>query len=119
MGWLMAPLGPHTVHLCIDLQNLFGPVGPWMTPWMERILPVSAEIVAHAPQRTIFTRFIPPKNKQATRGSWRAYYEKWECVTRERLAPHLLELAEPLNRFIPPAIVMDRQTYGAFANGGT
>lgn len=62
MGRLSAPLGPHTVHLCIDLQNLFGPDGPWVTPWMERILPLSAEIAAHAPQRTIFTRFIPLQN---------------------------------------------------------
>jgi hypothetical protein len=57
--------------------------------------------------------------QHAARGSWRAYYEKWECVTRERLNPHLLELAEPLNRFIPPAQVMDRQSYGAFINGAS
>jgi nicotinamidase-related amidase len=84
---------------------------------MDRILPLAAEIVAHAPERTIFTRFIPPRNKQAARGAWRIYYEKWECVTRERLDPHMLELAEPLNRFVPPAHVANRQTYGAFANG--
>jgi len=35
------------------------------------------------------------------------------------LNPHLLELAEPLNRFIPPAQVMDRQSYGAFINGAS
>jgi hypothetical protein len=58
-----------------------------VTPWTERILPLSAEIVAHAPQRTIFARFVPPKNNQAARGSWKAYCEKWECVTRERLDP--------------------------------
>lgn len=74
MGRLLAPLRPHTVHLCIDLQNLFGPDGPWVTPWMNRFLPLAAEIVGYAPERTIFTRFIPPQNKQAARGAWRAYY---------------------------------------------
>src|SRR3981081_3985159 len=39
MGRLKAPPGPEAVHLCLDMQLLFGPQGPWSTPWMERVLP--------------------------------------------------------------------------------
>ena len=117
MGELLAPLGPNAVHLCIDMQNLFAPGAPWATPWMERVLPQVRALVEHAPERTIFTRFIPPQTKHAARGVWKIYYEKWECVTREKLDPKMLELAAPLRAFAPPAAVVDRQTYCAFANG--
>jgi nicotinamidase-related amidase len=117
MGKLLSPIGPQAAHLCIDMQNLFGPGAPWATPWMERVIPLTVTLVERAPTRTVFTRFIPPENKQSARGVWKAYYEKWECVTRERLDPHMLELAPALLRYAPPAHVIDRQTYCAFSNG--
>jgi nicotinamidase-related amidase len=48
---------------------------------------------------------------------WKVYCGKWECVTRERLDPRLLDLVPPLTHFVPPAYVIDRQTYCAFGNG--
>jgi nicotinamidase-related amidase len=117
MGQLLAPPGSHTVHLCIDMQGLFSPGAPWATPWMERALPQMLELVARGPGRTVFTRFIPVRHKDDARGVWKAYYEKWECVTRDRIDPALLELVPALARFVPPAAVIDRQTYCAFANG--
>src|ERR1700748_3638759 len=84
MGKLLSPPGVNAAHLCIDMQNLFAPGAPWATPWMERVLPMTVQFVERAPERTIFTRFIRPQNKEAARGVWRAYYEKWECVTRDR-----------------------------------
>jgi nicotinamidase-related amidase len=116
MGKLLSPPGAHAAHLCIDMQNLFAPGAPWATPWIERVMPVVVTLVEHAP-RTIFTRFIPPQNKLSARGAWKAYYEKWECVTRERLDPRMLELVSPLARYVPPANIIDRQTYSAFSNG--
>lgn len=80
-------------------------------------MPLGLALVEHAPARTVFTRFIPPQSKKTACGVWKAYYEKWECVTRERLDPHMLELASPLVRFVPPAGVIDRQTYCVFGNG--
>jgi nicotinamidase-related amidase len=117
MGKLLSPPGAHAVHFCIDMQNLFAPGAPWTTPWLERVTPLIASLVEHAPARTIFTRFIPPLNKQEARGVWRAYYEKWECVTRERLDPRMIELIPALQHHVPPAAVIDRQTYCAFGNG--
>ncbi|MET4175285.1 MULTISPECIES: cysteine hydrolase [unclassified Bradyrhizobium] len=116
MGQLIASPGPHAIHLCIDMQGLFAPGAPWATPWMERALPQALKLTAHAPQRTVFTRFIPVRNKAEARGVWKAYYEKWECVTRDQVDPRLLELVPPLARFVPPATVIDRQAYCAFSN---
>jgi nicotinamidase-related amidase len=80
-------------------------------------LPQALKLTAHAPQRTVFTRFIPVRNKAEARGVWKAYYEKWECVTRDQVDPALLDLVPPLAHFVPPATVVDRQTYCAFSNG--
>ena len=47
------PLTRNTVHLCIDMQNIFAPDGAWPTPWMPRVLPVVEEIAFYhaAPTR--------------------------------------------------------------------
>ena len=111
----MTPLSPATLHLCIDMQRLFSTQGPWPTPWMERVLPVVAEIAERAPDRTVFTRFIPPYRPEDMPGTWRGYYERWREATRERLDPRLLELMPPLQRLVPPAIVLDKPVYSAFA----
>jgi len=41
MGNLKAPPGPDAVHLCLDIQLLFGPQGPWPTPRGSGNLPLS------------------------------------------------------------------------------
>ena len=117
MGKFLSPPGAHAVHLCIDMQRLFEPGAPWATPWMERVLPHIEALVRHAPVRTVFTRFVPPRSKEDAWGVWRAYYEKWENITRDRLAPNLLELMPSLAAHVPPAFVLDRQVYSVFANG--
>jgi nicotinamidase-related amidase len=58
---LPIPLTEKTVHLCIDMQRIFAPGGPWATPWMERVLPVVTEIAGRFPARTVFTRFVTPQ----------------------------------------------------------
>src|ERR1700730_13761624 len=68
-------LSPNAVHLCIDMQRLFGPYGIWPTPWMEIVLPRIASIASRFPERTIFTRFIPPQRPEDMPGTWRCYYE--------------------------------------------
>jgi nicotinamidase-related amidase len=112
-GWL----GPNAAHLCIDMQRLFSSEGPWRTPWMERVLPQVTALASAAPQRTIFTRFIPPKSADEAPGMWRAYYHKWPNVTRDVLDPSLLELVPQLKSLAPPAHVIDRPVYSAFGGG--
>jgi nicotinamidase-related amidase len=55
------PLTRHAAHLCVDMQNLFRPGAPWATPWFERVLPNVVALTRAHPERTIFTRFIPPQ----------------------------------------------------------
>jgi nicotinamidase-related amidase len=112
---LPMPLTERTVHLCIDMQRIFSSEGPWPTPWMERVLPVVAEIAGRYPERTVFTRFITPPRPAEMPGMWRRYYERWRAATRERIDHHLLELMPPLARLAPPATVIDKTRYSGFA----
>lgn len=109
------PLGDGTVHLCIDMQNLFADGTPWHTPWMKRVLPVVARIAESHPEQTVFTRFIPARHPDELPGSWRRYYRRWADLTLERIDPRLLELVPPLARLAPPAAVVDKRFYSPFA----
>jgi nicotinamidase-related amidase len=109
------PLTAKTVHLCVDMQRIFSAEGPWPTPWMERVLPVVAELAGRFPERTVFTRFITPNKADDMPGMWQRYYGKWKEATRECLNPDLLELLPPLARLCPPATVVNKTRYSAFA----
>jgi nicotinamidase-related amidase len=97
------------------MQRLFTAEGPWPTPWMERVLPNVVRIAARFPERTVFTRFLPPLRAENMPGTWQRYYEKWRDTTRERLDPSLLELVPPLAELAPPAKVIDKTRYSGFA----
>ncbi len=109
--------GFNAVHLCIDMQVLFADGSPWAVPWMQRTLPVITRLVEHAPERTIFTRFITPQTPDQARGMWRRYYQKWEALTRERVDASAFEILPPLRKFVPPAMVINRFVYSAFGSG--
>jgi nicotinamidase-related amidase len=113
-GSALIPPIHDAVHLCIDMQRLFAPGGIWQTPWMERVLPVIAEIAARYAERTVLTRFITPERASDRPGQWQAYYRRWEGATRARLPPSQLELVAELGRFVPPATVIDKPAYSAF-----
>jgi len=101
----------------LDVQRLFGPDGPWPTPWLESVLPVIARLAERTGARTVFTRFIPPAHAGEMPGRWQTFYRFWNDVTRERLDLTLLELVPALQRFVPPATVFDKMQYSAFADG--
>jgi nicotinamidase-related amidase len=103
-----------TAHLCVDMQRLFAPDGPWPTPWMEHVLPNIMRIAQHAPERSIFTRFIPPRNAEYARGTWREYYRQHADATKDKLDPKRLQLLSDLAAFVPPATVVDKPVYSAF-----
>src|SRR5437763_10784240 len=109
------PLGERTVHLCVDMQNLFAEETPWNTPWMKRVLPVVARIAERHPEQTVFTRFIPARHPDELLGSWRRFYRRWAELTLERIDPRLLELVPPLRQLTPPATVIDKRVYSPFA----
>ncbi len=102
------------MHLCIDMQNVFAEDTEWRTPWMPRVLPRVVQLVAFRPERTVFTRFLPPVSADDARGMWRHYFKRWEAMTRERLAPRMMSLVPELAAFVPPARVLDKPGYSAW-----
>ena len=96
------------------MQRVFSSEGPWATPWMERVLPVVAELARRHPDRTVFTRFITPVRAGDMPGMWQRYYTRWQETTRACLDPALLELLPPLAELCPPAKIIDKTRYSAF-----
>jgi nicotinamidase-related amidase len=106
-GMRFGPLGERWVHVCVDMQRLFGDQTEWHTPWLPRVV----ELVACAPERTIFTRFVPPPSAEDVRGTWRRYYRRWATMTLTRLDPALVALMPELEGFVPPARIVDKPVY--------
>jgi nicotinamidase-related amidase len=113
-GAARVPAG--AVHLCLDMQNLIGPSGPWAAQWAERILPAVLRMVEHAPARCIFTRFVPPADEKSMPGGWRDFYRAWPGMTARKVDPDAVELMAPLKLFTPPATVIDKTRFSAFSN---
>jgi nicotinamidase-related amidase len=109
------PLTERSVHLCVDVQRIFSVDGLWPTPWMERVLPVITALARVHPERTVFTRFIPPERPEQMPGMWQRYYRRWRAATRTQLDLRLLELMPPLAELCPPATVIDKTRYSGFA----
>src|SRR5436853_6582061 len=81
---------------------------------MDRVLPVVSELASRHPERTVFTRFIPPDRSTDMPGMWQRYYTRWKAATRQHIDPALLELLPPLANLCPPASVINKTRYSAF-----
>jgi len=114
---LPRPIPASAVHLCVDMQRLFAEDTPWQTPWMRRVLPVVERLCAHRPKRNWFTRFMPPSRVEDAEPGWRAYWEKWEEITLDRLGTEMAELMPELTRFVPPGRVFDKPVYAPWWDG--
>ena len=110
------PIGADAVHLCIDMQRLFAEKTAWHTASIRVILPAVLRLVRHAPERTIFTRFVTPRRPRDAPGHWRPYYERWRGVTTSVAGAGIVELMDELKRLVPPARVADKTTYSAFGS---
>lgn len=116
-GLLFGPIPSNAIHLCIDMQRMFGPGSPWAMPWMETVLPKLEELAGRHAQATIFTRFVPPRHPGEARGAWRRYYERWREMTREVLPDEMVQLVPSLERLAPPARVLDKMVYSPWTEG--
>lgn len=116
-GLIHGPLGDTCLHLCVDMQRLFAPGGPWAVPWMTKVLPAIEELTARHTERTLFTRFIPAARPAEGRGMWAHYYRRWADVTLDRINPDLVDLMPSLARFAPPAKLLDKSVYSPWTEG--
>jgi nicotinamidase-related amidase len=98
-------------HVCVDVQQMFARDTPWHVPWMKKALPAIVAIAEASPQRTLFTRFIPPSTADAAVGAWKDYYRRWWMMTGEHLQPEMLQLVPELHALVPPARVIDKPVY--------
>lgn len=114
---LSGPLTGRSVHLCVDMQNLFAAGSEWHAPWIERVLPAIERLASARPAQTIFTRFIPARRASDAPGLWRRYYERWDSMTLEKLRPEQVDLLPPLARLAPPAEVIDKAVYSPWFDG--
>ena len=106
------------LHVAVDMQRLFAEPTVWHTPALADILPRVVRIARHAPEQTVFTRFVCAERPEDASGAWRGYYERWRSVTLEEMGSELLDLVDPLGEFVPPARVCDKSTHSAFNSGG-
>ena len=104
-------------HICVDMQAMFAEQTAWSIPWMRHVLPRVIALCERVPDRTIFTRFIPPQEPAEASGVWRRYYERWPMMTRHVLEPEQLDLLPELRLFCPPASLWDKSTYSPWICG--
>ena len=100
------PIGASCAHVCSDMQRLYAEDTEWERPYMGLVLPVIRGIVSVHPKRTFFTRFIPARYPEERTDAWRRYYERWACMTTEKIG-----LLPQLAVFVPPAAVIDKRVY--------
>ena len=84
------------------MQELFARETSWHVPWAHRTAPFIRRLVRHRPERTVFTRFLPPERPDDMPGSWRRFYTRWAEMTRGAIEPALLELVPMLAEFVYP-----------------
>src|SRR5690606_19594780 len=77
---LHEPLPDDTLHVVVDMQQLFDSHPDWGSPALRRILPNVQRLVRHRPERTVYSRFVPPHEAAEALGRWRRYYERWPGV---------------------------------------
>lgn len=116
-GLAYGPLGEGWVHLCVDMQRMFAEDTDWQTRWMKIVLPRVVQLVEMAPDRTVFTRFVPAQTAAVAAGTWQRYYRRWPDMTLDRLEPGLLDLVPELQHFAPPARVIDKRVYSPWLDG--
>ena len=113
-GLRFGPLGPHMAHICVDMQRLFAEPGEWHTPPLLEIAGAVARIAAHRLERTLFSRFLTPQRAGDAHGHWRTYYQRWQAVTGEHLAPGKLDLIPALARIAQPGALIDKSGHSCF-----
>ena len=105
------PISPHTFHICVDMQRLFGAGTDWALTWMPRVMPNIVAICEPHAAATIFTRFIPAARPGEGYGTWRRYYERWASMTIEQIGRDMVDVVPELRAFIPPAETVDKPVY--------
>lgn len=101
--------------LVVDMQRLFAEETEWRVPSIPDILPNVVRLVDRDPARAILTRFVTPETPSGAERGWQAYYQRWQSVTTRAMGEAMLDVMAELAGFAPPAAIVDKPTYSAFA----
>ena len=115
---LPLPLTERSVHLCVDMQRIFSAEGPWPTPWMDKVLPVSQRRWRAVTPRELFSPGSSARASRANAGHVAAVLRALARRDPRVLPLELLELMPLLATFCPPATIFDKTRYSAFAEPG-
>ena len=115
-GLKFGKLGPKTLHLCIDMQLMFALETKWASEEIWRALPSVLTVCERYASKTVFTRFICPRDLGETTGQWTRFYADAEGMLSNNLHPSMMELLPELMKFVPPARIVDRRVFSALAS---
>ncbi|MDE0111474.1 MAG: cysteine hydrolase [Albidovulum sp.] len=101
---------------CIDMQRLFLEPGEWFCSSGIAILPNCRKLAEAAPNRCLFTRFVPARSAADAEGAWRGFYRRWESVTLEAGDAGAIELHPDLKPLSQDGRIFDKSTYDCFAS---
>ncbi|WP_374655482.1 cysteine hydrolase family protein [Dongia sp.] len=109
------PLTDRSLHIVVDMQEVFASNPQWGFAGIYRIVPAIARLARAKPMATLWTRFISAHSAAEAEGSWAALYRKWPGATLSAgaemgILPDLLPLVSS------DAAVFDKPTYSAFHN---
>jgi nicotinamidase-related amidase len=113
----LRPISAKAIHICVDMQLMFMPPGPWAVEWLPAILPNVLRLVGKRPAATIFTRFIPARKPGDGHGQWKQYYERWAEMTIARAGEEAVKLLPELGAYLPPARLFDKPIYSPWLSG--
>lgn len=111
-----APLSRNALHVVIDMQRLFAEETAWHTPAIAGILPNVVALSQARPAKTLFARFVVPRNAEEAKGRWKDYYRRWSSVTLDELDVGMLDLVAPLAAIAGPGSIVDKETYSIFGS---
>ncbi len=108
------PITARSVHVVIDMQELFVDHPDWGIPSAGSIVDGVAALARHRPERNLWTRFIPARNANLAQGCWRPYYERWPRATIEGGAK--IDIVPALRALAAPDAIFDKSGYSGFGN---
>lgn len=111
---LHEPLPADTLHIVVDMQQLFDSHPDWGSPVLREILPKVLKLVRHRPDRAVYTRFVPPHEPSQAPGRWRRYYERWPGVCLAACGEQYVELLPELQAEATRGWIVDKTVYSAF-----
>jgi nicotinamidase-related amidase len=115
-GLKFGPIGAGAIHLCVDMQLMFAVGTKWATPAIWDAVPAIKLICARFAGNTVFTRFICAKDLSETAGQWTRFYAESTSMLCSAMDPAMLGLLPELQEFSPPAAIIDRPVFSAFAS---